>query len=317
MTLMKKESDRMKTIKRVYISGLGAIGSSYAACFYENNPDMVTVIADRKRIERYRTQGVLVNEKAYSFRYIEPGTTGETADLILIAVKQHQLDESIQTIRNFVGEKTIILSLLNGISSEELVGKEFGMEKLLYSFVVGTDAVREGTKTSFSKLGKIVFGEQDDSEHSEKVRAVKELFDRVKIPYQIPDKILKELWWKFMLNVGINQVSAILKAPYGVFQKFGEARELMEMACWEVIRISEKVGINLSAEDLQNSIKVINTLAPSGKTSMLQDAEAGRKTEVEIFAGTVVKLGHEYGVATPINGFLLKAIHTIEQFNQI
>lgn len=303
----------MRTIKRVYLSGLGAIGSSYVAKVYENNPDMATVIADRKRIERYRAQGILVNEKAYSFRYIEPETTGETADLILIAVKQHQLEESIRGIRNFVGEETIILSLLNGISSEEIIGKEFGMEKLLYSFVVGIDAVREGTKTSYSKLGKVVFGDKNNPEYSEKVKAVKELFDQVKIPYQIPENMLKELWWKFMLNVGINQVSAILKAPYGVFQRIGEARELMEMACREVIQLSEKVGINLTENDLQNSIKIVNTLGPEGKTSMLQDVEAGRKTEVEIFAGTVARLGREYGVSTPVNDFLLRAIYTMEQ----
>lgn len=303
----------MKTIRKVYLSGLGAIGSSYAAKFYENNPDLATVVADAKRIERYRAQGILVNGKAYSFRYLEPETTDEKADLILIAVKQHQLEESIRGIRNFVGRETIILSLLNGISSEELIGKEFGMEKMLYSFVVGTDAVREGTKTSFSKLGKVVFGEKNNPEYSEKVLLVKELFERVGIPYQIPVNMLKELWWKFMLNVGINQVSAILKAPYGVFQKIGEAKELMEMACREVIRLSEKVGINLTENDLQNSIKIVNTLGPDGKTSMLQDVEAGRKTEVEIFAGTVARLGREYGVSTPVNDFLLRAIYTLEQ----
>lgn len=307
----------MAEIKKVYLSGLGAIGSSYAAKLYETDPEMVTVIADRKRIERYREQGVLVNGKAYPFRYIEPETTGETADLILIAVKQHQLDESIRAIRNFAGEETIILSLLNGITSEELVGREFGMEKLLYSFVVGTDAVREGTKTCYSKLGKIVFGEKNNSEYSVKVNAVKDLFDRTKVPYEIPENILKELWWKFMMNVGINQVSAVLKAPYGVFQRIGEARELMVMACGEVIRLAVKLGINLTEDDLQNSIKIINTLAPEGKTSMLQDVEGGRKTEVEIFAGTVTQLGREFGVSTPINDFLLRAIHTLEQTYQV
>lgn len=116
-----------------------------------------------------------------------------------------------------------------------------------------------------------------------------------------------------MMNVGVNQISALLRAPYGVFQKIGEARELMEMASREVIRLSERIGINLNEEDLQRYIKVLDTLRPEGKTSMLQDVEAGRKTEVEIFAGTVSELGREYGVATPVNDFLLRAIHTIEQ----
>lgn len=116
-----------------------------------------------------------------------------------------------------------------------------------------------------------------------------------------------------MMNVGVNQVSALLRAPYSVFQKVGEARELMEMASREVILLSQRMGINLNEEDIKKYIEVLNTLKPEGKTSMLQDVEAGRKTEVESFAGTVSKLGREYGIATPVNDFLLRAIHTIEQ----
>lgn len=116
-----------------------------------------------------------------------------------------------------------------------------------------------------------------------------------------------------MMNVGINQTSAILKAPYGVFQKITEARELMESACREVLRVSEKAGISLSEEDIARYFEIIASLSPEGKTSMLQDVEAGRKTEVEIFAGTVIELGRRYGVETPINRVLFQMIRTLEQ----
>lgn len=303
----------MTTIQKVYVSGLGAIGSAYSARLYETDPSLVTVIVDQERSDRYSRDGIHVNGKVYPFRFILPEASEGPADLILVAVKQHHLGESIKAIRNFVGEQTIILSLLNGITSENLIGKEYGMDKLLYSFVVGTDAVREGTQIGFSKIGKIVFGEELNREYSTKVNAVKELFDLAKVPYEIPENMLRELWWKFMMNVGVNQVSALLKASYSVFRKIGEARELMEMASREVILLSEMVGICLNEDDLQKYIKIINTLGPEGKTSMLQDVEAGRKTEVEVFAGTVTKLGREYGVNTPVNDFLLRAIHTIEQ----
>jgi 2-dehydropantoate 2-reductase len=306
----------MKTIQNVFISGLGAIGSAYASKLYEADPSCVTVIADQERIERYCQNGINVNGKAYPFRFCQPEAEknlANQADLILIAVKQHHLAQSIQDIHNFVGAKTIILSLLNGITSEEIIGKEYGDDKLLFSFVVGTDAVRQGTSTRFSNMGKIVFGEKTNTTHSTKVCAVKEFFDRVKVPYSIPEDIMRELWWKFMMNVGINQTSAILKAPYGVFQKIGEARELMEMASREVIQLSKKLAINLIEDDIQRYIKIINSIAPDGKTSMLQDIEAGRKTEVEIFAGTVIELGQKYGVETPVNQVLLKMIRTLEQ----
>lgn len=300
-------------IQRVYLSGLGAIGSAFAGRLYDMNPDCIKVIADNERIEHYTRDGVTINGKPYHYQYARPEENMPPADLILIAVKQHHLPQVIQDIRKFVGSDTIILSLLNGISSEEIIGREFGMDKMLYSFCVGTDTVRDGTAVRYSNIGRIVFGEKGDSHGSMKAAAVKELFDRAGIPYIIPEDMLHELWWKFMMNVGINQASAVLRAPYGVFQKVKEARELLFAASREVIRISESAGINLKEEDMDKYMTVLDTLAPDGKTSMLQDVEAHRKTEVEIFAGTVIELGQKYGVDTPVNNVLFKMIRTMEQ----
>jgi 2-dehydropantoate 2-reductase len=300
-------------IQKVYLSGLGAIGSAFAGRLYDMNPDCIKIIADNKRIEHYTRNGITINGKPYYYQYACPEENMPPADLILIAVKQHHLTQVIKDIRKFVGSDTIILSLLNGISSEEIIGSEFGMDKMLYSFCVGTDTVRDGTAVRYSNIGRIVFGEQGDSRGSGKVAAVKELFDRAGIPYIIPEDMLHELWWKFMMNVGINQASAVLRAPYGIFQKVPEARELLFAASREVIRISELAGINLNEGDMDKYMTVLNTLAPDGKTSMLQDVEAHRKTEVEIFAGTVIELGQKYRVDTPVNNVLFKMIRILEQ----
>lgn len=302
----------METIKQVYLIGLGAVGSAYAAKMNEAQPGLVKVIVDPQRLAAYRQAEILVNGKPCRFTYVTPEQAAEKADLILIAVKGHHLAEAITMIRPFVGEETIIMSLLNGITSEEEIGRAYGPEKLLHAFVVSTDATREGRSTNYTNLGRIVFGDKDNPA-SPKVKAVQALFDRTGVPYTIPADILRELWWKFMLNVGLNQVSAVLKAPYGVFQKVKEARELMAMACREVLAIAQRIGINLTAADIDAYHDLIARLAPEGKTSMLQDVEAGRKTEVESFAWTVVALGEKYGVPTPVNACLGRMIATLEQ----
>jgi 2-dehydropantoate 2-reductase len=304
----------MNRINNVYISGLGAIGGAYSSRIFDTDPSCIKVIADSERAVRYTKNGVRINGKLYPFNYVTPEDGGEKADLILIAVKHHQLEQAVRDIDKYVGDDTIILSLLNGIVSEETVAEKYGMDKILHSFAVGTDAVREGTDIRFSNIGRIVFGAKDEGK-SEKVRLVKEFFERTGIPYEIPGDIMRELWWKFMLNVGINQVSAVLKAGYGVFQKIDEARELMVMASLEVVALAEKAGIGISGDDIAKYVAVINTLSPEGKTSMLQDIEAGRKTEVEIFSGTVIEMGKQYGVETPVNNILFRMIRTLEQMN--
>jgi 2-dehydropantoate 2-reductase len=303
----------LRQIQTVYLCGLGAIGSSFADLLYKMDPQCIKIIADKDRIHRYTKDGIIVNGKKVPFQYIMPEESQPPADLIIIAVKYHQLQQSIADIQNFVGANTIILSFLNGIVSEEIIGCRYGMEKMLYSFVVATDALRVGTHMHFTKVGTVYLGEKNNQTYSPKLQAVLELFDRAGIPYVVPQDMIYELWWKFCMNVGINQVSAILKAPYGVFQTSPEAREIMEMACREVILLSRKAGVGLSDDSIQRYFDVVNTLSPEGKTSMLQDVEAGRKTEVEIFAGTVIALGEKYGIPTPVNDMLYRMIRVIEQ----
>jgi 2-dehydropantoate 2-reductase len=126
--------------------------------------------------------------------------------------------------------------------------------------------------------------------------------------------MIRSLWFKFMINVGVNQVSAVLRATYGALQSSSEARDLMDSAMLEVIVIARTLHVDLSEEDIGEWYKVLGTLNPTGKTSMLQDVEAGRPIEVEMLAGTVVELGKRHGVTTPVNQKLyddLKRITTV------
>ena len=88
----------------------------------------------------------------------------------------------------------------------------------------------------------------------------------------------------------------------------------MEALMNEVIVLAERAGVNLGENDLKEWYKTLNTLSPQGKTSMLQDIEAKRKTEVEIFGGKVVAMGETYGIPTPVNRTLVQIIQVLEQY---
>ncbi|MBV5323286.1 ketopantoate reductase family protein, partial [bacterium] len=207
----------MEPLNHIYLCGLGALGGMYASRFCAAPVENFQVIADPERIRRYREEGVTVNGSRLPLSYLPPGKSAPVADLVVISVKWHQLNQAIAQVRSFVGEQTIILSLLNGIDSEDVIHRELGIQPL-YSFVVETDVGREEQYIEYRTLGTIVFGEKENSTISPRVEAVRELFERVGIPYRIPEDMLRELWWKFMLNVGVNPTSAIMKAPYGTFQ---------------------------------------------------------------------------------------------------
>lgn len=305
----------MNTIEKVSIIGLGALGSAYFSQISKFLPlENISVIAGGARAEKYRSNGVQINGRDYKLRVIEPERRCEPADLLIFGVKFNQLAEAVAEVKNHIGTDTIIISLLNGITSEEVIGRAYGMEKMLYCISVGIDAVREGTATTFKNLGTIPFGEKNNfpGNYSPKVLKLKEFFTRTQINYSIPEDMMRMLWWKFMVNVGVNQVSAVLRASYGVFHNVKEARDIMTASMNEVINISQVAGINLTQTDVDDWLEVIYKLSPTGKTSMLQDMEAGRQTEVDIFAGTVVELGVKYDVPTPVNKMLLDIIKASE-----
>lgn len=306
----------MRKIQTVSLIGLGAIGAAYGSNLQKLLGDRFQVIVNRERRERYQKQGFIINGVQQNFNYVTPETEVPAADLVIFATKNAELKQAINDARNHIGPNTIILSLLNGVSSEDEIYNATGNEHILYSMCVGIDAVRENQNITYSSLGKICFGESNRS-FSENVQAVKQLFDEANVPYEISDDILHAVWAKFMFNVGINQASAIMKAPYKYFQEIPSLHKWMESAMFEVVAISEHVGVHLTEKDVHHYRPILQKLSPEGKTSMLQDVEANRKTEVEYFAGKVCELGKKYGVPTPINDQFLQQILIIEEMSKL
>jgi 2-dehydropantoate 2-reductase len=303
-------------IERIHIIGAGAVGAAYASIFYDMDPSCVSFIAGGERFKRLRREGVIVNGKNYPIPVLNSKEPFPAADLLIVTVKHHHLDQAIEEIKSCVGPNTIIISLMNGIDSEERIGAVYGEEKILYATVVGIDALREGNNVIYTTQGKIFFGEERNPVLSDRVRRVVDIFNRAGIIHEIPADMIRILWWKFMINVGINQASAALKGPYGVFQTSLEAQRLMEASMREVIALAQKMAIDLSDQDIEKWYVVLARLSPTGKTSMLQDVEAGRKTEVEMLAGKITELGRKHGVPTPVNEHLLDTIKKIEVLNQ-
>jgi 2-dehydropantoate 2-reductase len=302
----------VEPIKNVSILGAGALGAMYAAQFHTSGAFDVSLIATGARRERLLADGLVVNGTSYHIPVVDPSQTASPADLILVALKHHHLAGALVGLDSLVGEHTLFLSVMNGLDSEEMIGAAYGMEKVLYAIALGMDAVREANHVTYVNPGRVVFGEAANEALSPRVRRVAEAFDRAGIAHETPPDMIRMLWWKFMINVGMNQATAVLRASYGVMKTSPDAQALMEALMREVIALAEAAGVDLSEQDLANWYKVLQTMAPKGKTSMLQDVEAGRKTEVEIFGAKVVELGHQYGVPTPVNEVFTRILRVLE-----
>ena len=285
---------------KVRIIGAGAVGAVVGWKLYKHAD--LAFIVDEERKERY-SGGLAVNGEVIDFRFLTPAEA-DTADLLIFAVKNFSLEDAADEASPFVGENTVILSLLNGIEAEEKLSERFGAEKVLYGFITDLSSVHDGTETTcFSGGGNIVFSEKDNT-RSARVEEIAALFDEAGQRYTIPENMMHEKWWKFMLNTCFNTLSAILIADYAAISSNSDFIRAVRLEAREVQTVAKKEGVIITQDDIEEMIRRVTALQDHGKTSMLQDVLSHRETENRYFAGAVSRLGKKHSVETPISDFL-------------
>jgi len=300
-------------IERIAVLGAGGLGAVYANIFHQAGID-TRLVANGERYERLQQDGVFINDVQYRIPVIntEQSDTEFTADLVIVATKYHHLASALPDLADVVGHNTIFISLLNGLTSEDVIGEVYGKDKVLVSIAMNLDARREGNRIFHTRPPLLIFGEPDNLKPGPKARAVEDVLVRAGISHEIPDDMNRMAWWKFMVNVGMNQSSAVTRATYGRYKSEPELRWLKESLMREVIAVAKAEGVDLRDEDATSFYKTLDIIAEDGKTSMLQDIEASRKTELEMFAPVVIKLGDKHGIPTPVNRTVLSVICSLE-----
>ncbi len=285
---------------KVIICGLGAVGLTYASKL--KDVCELKILVDEARYERFQKNPPLLNGQKIDLDYILPSDFWE-ADLIVISTKASGLDSAVEYIKNFVGENTIIISLLNGISSEEKIASVYGNNKVIPAYFIGHSAVRNDNSVTQDGVGRIVFG---------KNARLEKFFKEKHIDYEIPEDIIYSLWLKFTMNIFSNQTSAVLNLAFGEMKRSDKFKKFAKKLISEVRQIGEASGVK-GLENLEKDAFIaLSQMVDDGKTSMLQDILAGRKTEVDIFAGEIIKRGQRFGIATPYNQTLYDLIKILE-----
>lgn len=287
----------------VTIVGLGAIGSVYASAMADSGIT-VRVAADEARCARNRTTGLLFNGTRYDFDYYTPCMADPVADLVIIAVKSGGLGAALDLIEPIVGQHTQILPLLNGITSEQICAARYGWNRVIYGYFIGHTATRNENVVNQDGQYRTYFGERINDTISPRIAALQSLFDRASIPYKTPRDMVDALWQKFIINIGMNQATAVLKCTYGHLQNSTAANDLMVVLMKEAAAVGTAQGIVDTDKMVEKAQSLLRGLTPEDGSSMYQDVMSGRATEIDIFADTVCELALKSGIQTPYNYYV-------------
>lgn len=306
-----KEEGTVKEIKRVSIVGMGALGLLFGGIIADTiGEEAVQFVVNPERERAYRGRKFTINEKEQNVRVLSC-ESASPADLLIVAVKYTALESALDTMANCIGENTTVISILNGISSEEIIQKRFPDANILNSVAEGMDAMKFGDDLRYTRTGELIIGLRSPAQRP-RLEALCRFFDAAGVPYTAAENIKHRMWGKFMLNVGINQTCMAYETTYSGALEQGEAHDTMIAAMREVMALAASEGVHLEEEDLNFYLQILARLSPNGVPSMRQDAMQLRRSEVEMFAGTVIPMCRKAGVPCPANELLYARIQAIE-----
>lgn len=296
-------------IQTVAILGAGAIGAYFIWGLQEKLGENLWVVADGPRAERLRREGLVINGRRFALNVRTP-SQAHGADLLLVATKYGALHAALDDIAAIVGSHTTVLSLLNGVNTEELIAGRIGRQPLVYSMMqIGSE--RRGGEIVFDgpTTPGLFYGEADSPAPSERMLAIAALLDGTPLHYTMCGDIIYRIWYKFALNVSHNLPQAILGCGVGIYEDSAYAARLAECLRGEVEALAAAKGIG------PLGVPTGSPVAKRARYSTLQDLDAHRHTEVDLFAGAVVAMGRELGVPTPYSEFAYNVIKAMEEKN--
>jgi 2-dehydropantoate 2-reductase len=303
------------------IIGAGAIGA-YVGAKLALADEQVTFMARGANLEALKSSGLkLVLPSGETLGPIPVGASSDYADtgpqdMVILAVKAHQLDAVAANVRHLMDERTIVVPMQNGIPywyfhqhGGALAGRTVasvdptgGIAKAIPSGQVVGCVVYPATELVAPGIVKLIEGDrfpvgEPDGSKTERVLRVSACFEAAGLKSPVLEDIRSEIWLKLWGNLTFNPISALTRATLVDICEDAGTKELATEMMTEAQRVAEKLGIKFRvplAKRIAGAAKV-----GKHKTSMLQDLEAARELEIDALLGSVVELARLTETPTP------------------
>lgn len=296
---------------RAAVVGAGCVGSVVATRIHDLSQAEVGFVASGGRARSLEEDGLVVNGVGYRLPVLKEGD--QLPDVLFVCVKSYQLDQACEDMRPYVGEGTVLVSLLNGVTAVPALKSRFPENEVLYGYISKIDTLRSGNQFDYHIAGDIHFGRRLNDCPDPLLESIRSLLLEAGFGVSIDRDMIRAIWKKWMLNVGANQVSALSEADYVQFSSIPEIEKVLRLAMDELLMLAHRENVKLLQSDVEELVSYLTTYPYPKKTSMLQDVLARRKTEIESISGEVLALGKKWGQPCPVNETMFYLVRAKEQ----
>ena len=297
---------------RVAVFGVGGVGAYFGARLAAAGTE-VAFIARGAHLDAIRSSGLRV-DSVLGNMLIEPAiASADTAsiglvDVVILGVKTWQVAGAAEALRPLLGPDTLIVPLQNGVETPDEIARTLGAEHAAgglctgFCFIEAPGYVRHVGGVTFIRFGEL------DGRKTRRVLALRDAFAAAGVDAAVPDDIRVSLWEKLLLVAPFGSLGAVTRAPIGVLRQLPETRLLLEAGMGEVAAVARANGVRLPDDAVERALALLDVATPSGTSSLQRDIADGKHSELDAWAGAVVRLGAARSVPTPIHDFCYAAL---------
>ena len=291
----------------IAVMGAGGVGGYFGGLLARAGNN-VTFIARGPHLEAIRRNGLRVIS-SNDGEFVVPGqATAQPADvghqdLVLFTVKMYHNDDAIRAIRPMVGPDTVVLTLQNGIDNGEQLVEVYGPDPVMIGSAYLEGRISEPGVVTQGGPGAASFGERT-SGITERGERLLEVFQQAGWRVELLENMTGMLWKKFAYLAGSAGVCAASGCTYGELRDVPETRSAIQSAIAEALAVGEASGAPLEPDSLEWSMNALDNFPATGMASLAKDFAEGQPVELEGLTGTVIRMGQQYGVPTPVNDAL-------------
>lgn len=300
---------------KVAVLGSGAMGSLFGGLLAADGASVTLIDVWEEHVEALRSDGLRMETPEGRERKIDvAATTDPTSvdepDLVLVFVKSIHTAEAIEDAAPMLSDADV-LTVQNGLGNPETIAEHLDRERILAgvtahgSTLVGPGRIRHAGRGE-TTIGRY-FVDNDD-----RVRTIADRFSEAGIDTDVSENVRTAIWEKVLVNVGINAATALARVRNGLLVTEPPGRRLVDRAIDEALAVAEAEGHDLDS-DLKDHVLSIAEATGSNKSSMRQDVEAGRRTEIETLNGEIVRRAERHDVETPVNRTLADLLRLAER----
>ena len=302
---------------KIAVLGAGAMGSVIGGLLAKAGNEVTLIDVSKPTIDAINANGLRIEDKAGVVENIrlkasdQPNSVG-VVDLLLVFVKCYHTEAAVTNALPMVGSHTTVLSLQNGWGNGPRIAKIVGEGKLLLGVCYHSATVVAPGQVLHAGKGMTFIGEMN-GKMTERLARVANQFISAGMEVTSTPSVLKEIWSKLALNVCTLPTSALLRFYAPQLVQHDAMLDLMRSLLREVVAVARAQGIALDFDERWEAITgLLKRCGPNAKSSMLQDVENGRRTEIDVINAAIVEAGQRLSIATPYNDAMVKMTKSLE-----